>query len=60
MTRDNQNTVDGVATLRFPGFVLLTDPHAVAEVTARALQRRGWSGSLRCPAGCPGSEGARS
>ncbi|MDQ1649481.1 MAG: hypothetical protein QOG60_1538 [Frankiaceae bacterium] len=60
MTRDNQNTVDGVATLRFPGFVLLTDPHAVAEVTARALQRRGWSGSLRCPAGCPGLSRGRS
>jgi hypothetical protein len=60
MSRDNDNTVEGIATLRFPGFILLTEPHAVAEVTARALVRRGWTGQLRCRMGCEAAPAAGS
>src|SRR3712207_8837364 len=42
MARDNQHTVDRLGVLRFPGFVLLTDPHRVAVTTAAALTARGW------------------
>lgn len=50
MQRDNAHTVGVVATLRFPGFVLLSRPHEVAAVLAAALQARGWTGSMRCRA----------
>ncbi len=54
MLRDDLHTVEGRAVLRFPGFLLLTHPHLVAHVEAAALTRRGWTGRIRCPEGCPG------
>jgi hypothetical protein len=54
MLRDDLHTISGRAVLRFPGFLLLTQPHVVAHVEAAALRRRGWKGTLRCPHGCPG------
>jgi very-short-patch-repair endonuclease len=51
MQRDNRHTVNGLATLRFPGFVLLTNPHEIAATIAAALTARGWAGTLRCPRG---------
>jgi very-short-patch-repair endonuclease len=54
MARDNQHTVNRLGVLRFPGFVLLTDPHQVAATIAAALTTRGWTGTLRCPRSCPG------
>ncbi|HSP38554.1 MAG TPA: type IV toxin-antitoxin system AbiEi family antitoxin domain-containing protein [Frankiaceae bacterium] len=54
MLRDDLHTAAGRAVLRFPGFLLLTQPAVVAHVEAAALRRRGWQGVLRCPRGCPG------
>jgi very-short-patch-repair endonuclease len=54
MLRDDLHTVEGRAVLRFPGFLLLTHPHLVAHVEGAALARRGWTGRIRCPQGCPG------
>ncbi|HSP38490.1 MAG TPA: hypothetical protein VLR26_12125 [Frankiaceae bacterium] len=54
MLRDDLHTARGRAVLRFPGFVLLTQPHVVAHIEAEALGRLGWTGTLRCPRGCPG------
>jgi very-short-patch-repair endonuclease len=54
MLRDDMHTIQGRAVLRFPGFVLLTQPHVVAHLEGAALRRRGWTGSLTCPPGCPG------
>ncbi|HSP39121.1 MAG TPA: type IV toxin-antitoxin system AbiEi family antitoxin domain-containing protein [Frankiaceae bacterium] len=54
MSRDNGHTIGRIATLRFPGFVLLTHPHTVAATIAEALTARGWTGTLRCPRNCPG------
>lgn len=54
MLRDDLHTANRKAVLRFPGFVLLTQPHVVAHLEAAALRARGWSGPLQCPPGCPG------
>jgi very-short-patch-repair endonuclease len=54
MLRDDLHTASGRAVLRFPGFLLLTQPHVVAHLEAAALRTRGWPGVLRCPPGCPG------
>jgi hypothetical protein len=59
MHRDNRHSNQGLATLRFPGFILLTDPHLVAETIAVGLTRLGWPGQLRCPRGCPGLRAIR-
>ncbi len=56
MQRDNRNSNQGLPTLRFPGFILLTDPHLIAETIATGLRRLGWSGEFRCPPGCAGSQ----
>jgi hypothetical protein len=52
--RDNEHSNLGFATLRFPGHVLLTQPHLVAETIATGLRRLGWSEEFRCPRNCPG------
>jgi very-short-patch-repair endonuclease len=54
MHRDNRHTIDRLGVLRFPGYLLLTDPHGVATTIAAALTARGWRGVLRCPTSCPG------
>jgi hypothetical protein len=54
MQRDNGHSNAGLPTLRFPGFILLTQPHLVAETIATGLLRLGWDGRLVCPRGCPG------
>jgi hypothetical protein len=54
MQRDNRHTIKMLGTLRFPGFVLLTEPHEVASTIAEALTSRGWTGTFRCPRTCPG------
>lgn len=54
MQRDNRNMTAGLATLRFPGFILLSQPHLVAVTIAEALTVRGWTGTVSCPRGCPG------
>jgi hypothetical protein len=54
MMRDDLHTAAGRAVLRWPSFVLLTRPNVVAHLEAEALRRRGWTGVLRCPPGCPG------
>lgn len=52
--RDNRHSNQGMPTLRFPGFVLLDNPHEVAETIAVGLTRLGWTGQLQCPRGCSG------
>jgi hypothetical protein len=54
MLRDDLHTARGRAVLRFPGFVLLTQPYVVAHLEAEALERLGWTGPVRCPPRCPG------
>jgi very-short-patch-repair endonuclease len=54
MLRDDMHTAAGRAVLRWPSFVLLTQPNLVAHLEAEALRRRGWTGVIRCPPGCPG------
>lgn len=50
MDRDNQLQAEGLMVLRFPGFLILTDPCRVAADIARALRARGWNGKFRtCP-----------
>jgi hypothetical protein len=51
--RDNANAADGIITLRYGWTDVAYRPCAVAAEVARALQRRGWTGSLRrCGPGC--------
>jgi hypothetical protein len=51
--RDNANAADGIITLRYGWTDVAYRPCAVAAEVARALQRRGWAGSLRrCGPGC--------
>lgn len=52
MHRDNGHSNTGLSTLRFPGFILLTQPHLVAQTIAQGLRRLGWTGEFRCPRGC--------
>lgn len=50
---DNANAADGIITLRYGWTDVAYRPCAVAAEVARALQRRGWTGSLcRCGPGC--------
>jgi hypothetical protein len=52
--RDNANAADGIITLRYGWTDVAYRPCEVAAEVARALQRRGWTGSLRrCGPGCP-------
>jgi hypothetical protein len=55
MSRDNRHSNQGLATLRFPGFILLTEPHTVADTIGVGLRRLGWTGTFRCPRGCASS-----
>ena len=51
--RDNANAADGIITLRYGWTDVAYRPCAVAAEVARALQRRGWTGTLRrCGPGC--------
>jgi len=51
--RDNANAADGIITLRYGWTDVAYRPCAVAAEVARALQRRGWTGTLRrCSPGC--------
>jgi hypothetical protein len=51
--RDNANAADGIITLRYSWTDVAYRPCEVAAEVARALQRRGWTGSLRrCGPGC--------
>jgi hypothetical protein len=45
--RDNANAADGIITLRYSWTDVAYRPCAVAAEVARALQRRGWTGTLR-------------
>jgi hypothetical protein len=52
--RDNANAADGIITLRYGWTDVAYRPCAVAAEVARALQRRGWTGTpRRCGPGCP-------
>ena len=51
--RDNANAADGIITLRYGWTDVAYRPCTVAAEVARALQRRGWTGTLRrCGPGC--------
>jgi hypothetical protein len=45
--RDNANAADGIITLRYGWADVAYRPCTVAAEVARALQRRGWTGTLR-------------
>lgn len=51
--RDNANAANGIITLRYTWTDVAYRPCTVAAEVARALQRRGWTGSLyRCGPDC--------
>ena len=51
--RDNANAADGIITLRYGWSDVAYRPCMVAAEVARALQRHGWTGTLRrCGPGC--------